>query len=362
VLVAGFNTPTSTNHQYPSLLDLLTAQQLPPHFWAQYFHLPNAVEAPTRLAAAAASGDVAAIYDFLCSYLLLQGGQPQQQQPHRHWEEAALTNGLKLTLHPLSMALAAAHATTTEEEVAVVVEEEEEEEEEASPLLLLRGASASMAGAVDDAAVVAAAVGGFPLLLEEEEGEGEGDLEVQLGMLFDGPDVMTPEQQEQEQQQRTAVQQQQPPQQQRRGKELGRLLSLSLSASQQQQQQEQEQEQEQVVDSRGLRRSGRARRAAVTYAEDYDTLGSSSSSPSDASDNEEEDEEDEESSSASASAAAGAASVSASAGASVSVYPGRPEPAGKQLPDRGRHKCRMPGCVEEYRWPDYFCKVHGVSE
>ena len=40
-------------------------------------------------------------------------------------------------------------------------------------------------------------------------------------------------------------------------------------------------------------------------------------------------------------------------------YPGRPTAVGKDLPDRGRHKCRMPGCTEDYRWPDYLCKIHG---
>jgi hypothetical protein len=41
------------------------------------------------------------------------------------------------------------------------------------------------------------------------------------------------------------------------------------------------------------------------------------------------------------------------------AYPGRPEPLGLHLPDRGRHVCRIPGCGNEYRWPDYQCKLHG---
>lgn len=39
--------------------------------------------------------------------------------------------------------------------------------------------------------------------------------------------------------------------------------------------------------------------------------------------------------------------------------PGPREPLGSDLPDRGRHMCRAEGCTRYYRWPDYFCGVHG---
>lgn len=46
-------------------------------------------------------------------------------------------------------------------------------------------------------------------------------------------------------------------------------------------------------------------------------------------------------------------------GAQKSDFPGDRTPRGADLPDRGRHICRMAGCSKIYRWPDYFCGDHG---
>jgi hypothetical protein len=109
----------------------------------------------------------------------------------------------------------------------------------------------------------------------------------------------------------------------------------------------------------GVRRSGRARRVKYSYSE---------------ADDEEEDEEAMEegltkptrpiTSTYIRPPLPPSSSTSSSSSSSSSIllpyhYPGRPAPVGKELPDRGRHKCRVPGGTDDYRWPDYKCKAHG---
>ena len=324
VLIADPSNP-ATGAATP-LLDALaqSSSSSSSSLWARYFHPHPSAGAHARGAAAARAGDAAVVYDFLCAYLC--GGGAQQQQPQQHWEEAALTNGLRVVLHPVAVPVLAA-----EQEAAAAAEVEEDEGVEA-PLLILRGASLSLAEAA--AVVTTAAAGGFPLLMQQEEEEGaDGDLEAQLGMLFDGDDAHA-----------AATTTSSPAPElmptvgggRGRGKQLSRLVSAK-------------QEQEEYEDGMGasVRRSGRARRAAGRYAVDYADRDAEEEAEEESEAEAEEDEEEEE-------------AAAADTGLGY-AYPGKPEPAGKGLLDRGRHKCRVPGCVEEYRWPDYFCKVHGVS-
>lgn len=270
-----------------------------------------------------AAGDANVVYTFLCAYLFL-GPSGGQHSKERHWEEAALTNGLKVVLHPLITTAAEQQVEDSSSSSSsnppfpqfslLGHAEQQEDSSNPIPLSLLRGSSVS----------VPMDVPLLPLLGvdEEDEDEDEGDLEAQLDILLDAHH--TAEQEDEEGAEAVVVKQ-------GTGKELGRLSSCLLLS--------QRQEEEKGGGMR--RRSGlRARRAMVAYAE--------------AEEEEESNTEAEELSSSSS-----AAAVNAGGGLEYD-YPGRPEPAGKRLPDRGRHKCRMPGCVEEYRWPDYFCKVHGV--
>lgn len=271
-----------------------------------------------------AAGDANVVYTFLCAYLAL-GPSGGQHGKERHWEEAALTNGLKVLMHPIVITAAEQQEEEDSDSISnpafphlsLLGHAAEQEEEDSGssnppfPLSLLRGSSVSVPMDVPSL-----------LQLGVDQEEDGGDLEAQLDMLLDAQD--TAEQEEEEGAEAVVVKQGKG---KGKGKDLGRLSSCLLVS--------------QGQEGGGVRRrSGlRARRATVAYAEAEEE-----------SDAEEAEELLSSSSSASAAATTG----------SGYDYPGRPEPAGKRLPDRGRHKCRMPGCVEEYRWPDYFCKVHGV--
>ena len=311
VLVATPTASSTPSSLPPSLLDLLRARALPPSFWREYFSLSSpAHEAALQEAGreGGTEGGLAVVYDFLLSYLLSPSSSSSSSSSSsisptttKHWTEEALVNGLRIVLHPAL-----------------------------PPAFPSRGFSLQSLP---------------PLVAEEEGREGGREEGVEFGHFdFDEANLEGLFERGVLEEDVSSL----PPSSSFPhvgGKRLASLMLARGGGGGGGGEGGREEGEE------GVRRSGRARRVKYTYSE---------------ADEEEEDEVGMEEVLTKPSRPITTSYIrpplppsSSSSTLLPYHYPGRPAPVGKELLDRGRHKCRVPGCTDDYRWPDYKCKAHG---
>jgi len=337
VLVASFATSSPSSCPLPSLLDLLRARILPPSFWREYFSLPSFNQQEEVLQEAGreggTGGGLTVVYDFLLSYLLSPSSPPfssSYSTINKHWVEEALNNGLRIVLHPvfplgLPPALPS-RGVSLQSLPPLVAEEYGREEGRKGGREGGRGSSnfvfdeADLEGLFEEGSLKEefhsfppsslpfAHVGGKQLALMQlarHRGGGGGEEEMEEGEKGTG--------------------------QSGRALRMRRLKYYDCEDDKG----EEEEEEEGGVEE-GLTKTSHSSTTTSTFPS---FSSSSSSSPS--------------------SFFSCASSSTANTTLFPYHYPGRPAPVGKELPDRGRHKCRVPGCSDDYRWPDYKCKAHG---